>query len=190
MAIPPTSRPPIALGCPVNEKGPEPGFPTCPVNNERFSKAVFLSTPIALWFNPIAQSERNPLALPIISAANLMSFTEIPQSLEAFSKELDSTKSLYALKLSVWFLMKSLSVYPFSISLLAKAWYKTISVPGMICKCKSAVKAESVFLGSMTMTFTLGFLSRCCSSLLKRIGWHQAGFAPVIKNVSANSISS
>ncbi|MNF86928.1 hypothetical protein D3C87_1591500 [compost metagenome] len=48
VAIPPTSRPPIALGCPVNENGPEPGFPICPVNKDKLSKAVFLSTPTAL----------------------------------------------------------------------------------------------------------------------------------------------
>ena len=71
---------------------------------------------MALWLSPIAQSEINPLAFPMISAANLMSFTETPQSLEAFSNELDSTKSLYNLKFSVLFLIKSLSIYPFSIN--------------------------------------------------------------------------
>ena len=71
---------------------------------------------MALWLSPIAQSEINPLALPMMSAANLMSFTETPQSLDAFSNELDSTKSLYNLKFSVLFLIKSLSIYPFSIN--------------------------------------------------------------------------
>ncbi|KAG1436598.1 hypothetical protein G6F55_014197 [Rhizopus delemar] len=31
VAMPPASRPPIALGCPVNENGPAPGLPIWPV---------------------------------------------------------------------------------------------------------------------------------------------------------------
>ena len=31
LARPPTSRPPIAFGCPVSENGPAPGLPICPV---------------------------------------------------------------------------------------------------------------------------------------------------------------
>ncbi|CAB3632166.1 hypothetical protein LMG26685_00719 [Achromobacter mucicolens] len=31
VAMPPASRPPMALGCPVSENGPAPGRPICPV---------------------------------------------------------------------------------------------------------------------------------------------------------------
>ena len=48
VARPPTSRPPIALGWPVSENGPEPGLPICPVSSDRLSRARFLSTPAAL----------------------------------------------------------------------------------------------------------------------------------------------
>ncbi len=45
---PPTSLPPIAFGWPVNENGPAPGFPICPVIKLRLMRERFLFTPITL----------------------------------------------------------------------------------------------------------------------------------------------
>ena len=47
LAKPPTSRPPIALGCPVKENGPAPALPIWPVAKCRFTKEAFLAVPDA-----------------------------------------------------------------------------------------------------------------------------------------------
>ena len=52
-AMPPTSRPPMALGWPVSENGPAPGLPIWPVARCRLIKAAFLSVPCTLWFKPM-----------------------------------------------------------------------------------------------------------------------------------------
>ena len=45
--MPPTSRPPMALGWPVREKGPQPARPILPVMRESEMRAMFLSVPTA-----------------------------------------------------------------------------------------------------------------------------------------------
>ncbi len=50
--MPPTSRPPIALGCPVRLNGPAPGFPIWPVARCRLMSAQFFQVPLADWFRP------------------------------------------------------------------------------------------------------------------------------------------
>jgi len=45
LARPPTSRPPIAFGCPVIEKGAAPNFPILPVNKWQLVMLLALSTP-------------------------------------------------------------------------------------------------------------------------------------------------
>jgi hypothetical protein len=52
LAMPPTSRPPMALGWPVSEKGPAPGLPICPVARCRLISAAFLAVPLLDWFRP------------------------------------------------------------------------------------------------------------------------------------------
>ncbi len=52
LASPPTSRPPIALGCPVTENGPIPGRPIRPVAMWQFRMAFTLSVPAEDWFTP------------------------------------------------------------------------------------------------------------------------------------------
>ena len=49
---PPTSRPPIALGCPVTENGPMPGRPIRPAARWQLMIAFTLSTPEVDWFTP------------------------------------------------------------------------------------------------------------------------------------------
>ena len=48
----PTSRPPMALGWPVIEKGPMPGRPMRPVSRWQLIRALTLSTPALDWFTP------------------------------------------------------------------------------------------------------------------------------------------
>ncbi len=52
LAMPPTSRPPIALGWPVSEKGPAPGLPIWPLARCRLIRAAFLAVPLVDWFRP------------------------------------------------------------------------------------------------------------------------------------------
>ena len=52
LAMPPTSRPPMALGWPVSENGPAPGLPICAVARCRLISAAFLAVPLLDWFRP------------------------------------------------------------------------------------------------------------------------------------------
>ena len=52
LARPPTSRPPMALGWPVNEKGPIPALPMRPVARWQFRIAFTLSVPQTDWLTP------------------------------------------------------------------------------------------------------------------------------------------
>ena len=52
LARPPTSRPPMALGCPVREKGPIPGWPIRPVARWQLTIAFTLSVPLEDWLIP------------------------------------------------------------------------------------------------------------------------------------------
>ena len=52
LASPPTSRPPMALGCPVSDSGPIPGLPMRPVARWQLMMALTLSVPWADWFTP------------------------------------------------------------------------------------------------------------------------------------------
>ncbi|MNT18157.1 hypothetical protein D3C72_1533410 [compost metagenome] len=45
LARPPTSRPPMALGCPVSENGPMPGRPMRPVSRWQLMMLLTLSVP-------------------------------------------------------------------------------------------------------------------------------------------------
>ena len=52
LASPPTSRPPMALGWPVTEKGPMPGAPMRPVRKCAFRIVLTVSVPWDDWFTP------------------------------------------------------------------------------------------------------------------------------------------
>ncbi len=52
LAMPPTSRPPMALGWPVSDRGPAPGRPICCVARCRLISAAFLAVPLLDWFRP------------------------------------------------------------------------------------------------------------------------------------------
>ena len=65
-ARPPTSRPPMALGCPVIEKAPRPGLPIRPVARWALIMLLTLSTPLDDWLMPI----ENRLTTFSVSANN------------------------------------------------------------------------------------------------------------------------
>ncbi|MNZ99162.1 hypothetical protein D3C78_1184750 [compost metagenome] len=52
LASPPTSRPPMAFGCPVSENGPIPGRPMRPVARWQLMMALTLSVPLCDWLTP------------------------------------------------------------------------------------------------------------------------------------------
>ena len=52
LARPPTSRPPMAFGWPVTEKGPMPGLPMRPVARWQLMMALTLSVPDEDWLTP------------------------------------------------------------------------------------------------------------------------------------------
>ncbi len=52
LASPPTSRPPMALGWPVMENGPMPGWPMRPPIRWQLMMALTLSVPALDWFTP------------------------------------------------------------------------------------------------------------------------------------------
>ena len=56
LASPPTSRPPIALGCPVSENGDAPALPIRPVARWQLRMALTLSVPCADWLTPCEYS--------------------------------------------------------------------------------------------------------------------------------------
>ena len=78
VAMPPTSRPPIALGWPVSENGPAPGFPIWPVARCRWISARFLSVPCTDWFKPMQYSDSAAGLRPNHSAAWIRSATGMP----------------------------------------------------------------------------------------------------------------
>ena len=53
VAKPPTSRPPIALGCPVIENGPAPGMPIAPAAKWQLIMLLALSTLDDDWLIPM-----------------------------------------------------------------------------------------------------------------------------------------
>ena len=77
---PPLSRPPMALGWPVSEKGPAPGRPICPVARCRLMRAVFLAVPALLWFRPWQYRLRLAGAVANHSAACQMSASGTPHT--------------------------------------------------------------------------------------------------------------
>ncbi len=53
LASPPTSRPPMALGCPVTENAPMPGRPIRPVSRWQLMIALTLSVPDDRLVDPL-----------------------------------------------------------------------------------------------------------------------------------------
>src|SRR5690606_12938687 len=74
----PVSRPPIALGWPVSEKGPAPGLPIWPVARCKLISALFLALPAVDWLTRMHHKDRKLGALPIMRAQLCNSLTPMP----------------------------------------------------------------------------------------------------------------
>src|SRR3546814_4603910 len=69
----------MALGWPVRENGPDPGFPICPVAKCRWISAAFLAVPLLDWFRPMVYRDSAEPALPNQCAHWMMSAAGTPQ---------------------------------------------------------------------------------------------------------------
>jgi hypothetical protein len=102
LARPPTSRPPMALGWPVSEKGPAPARPICPLARCRLMSAAFFAVPLDDWFRPwqyrlsVAAEVANRRA-----ASNRSSF-EMPHTCATLSGVQSRTVASSAPKPLVW----------------------------------------------------------------------------------------
>ena len=105
LARPPTSRPPIAFGCPVSDSGPAPGRPIWAVARWRLISAELLWLPKRYWFSPWQYIDRVASAPANHSAACSMSLAGMPQMLAAIVGVYSRTTRLTASKPSVWFAM-------------------------------------------------------------------------------------
>jgi hypothetical protein len=116
--MPPTSRPPMALGWPVSEKGPAPGLPICPVARCRLISAAFLAVPLLDWFRPwqyrlsVVRAGGWPSMPANQRAAVNRSSLAMPQVCATRSGVQSRTIALSASKPLVWAAMKAASVQP------------------------------------------------------------------------------
>ncbi|VTY37840.1 Uncharacterised protein [Xylophilus ampelinus] len=99
---PPTSRPPIALGWPVSEKGPAPGRPICPVARCRLMSAAFFAVPLEDWFSPMQYRLSVAGEVAKRRVACIRSSTVIPQVWATFSGVQSATSAASASKPVVW----------------------------------------------------------------------------------------
>ncbi len=190
VAMPPASRPPMALGWPVNEKGPAPARPICAVARCRLISAVFLAVPRLLWFRPMQYSDSVDGERAKSRAASSSCSSLMPQVLAAQAGVLLRTRALSASKPSVCRAMNSGAIQPSQMIACSMPLNSAISVPGRICRCRSASSAVSVRRGSTTMVFCCGRCSRAASMRRNRMGCAQAGLAPAMNRQSACSMSS
>ena len=151
-ASPPTSRPPIAFGCPVRLNGPAPGRPIWPVARCRLISAAFLSVPEVDWFSPWQYSDSAAPASPNHRAACTRSRSAMPQIPAAVDGVYSRTVSRSAWKPSVCARMNAWSTSPSHSSRCSMPWNSTTSVPGAMARCRSASRAVSVRRGSTTIT--------------------------------------
>ena len=169
LAMPPTSRPPIALGCPVSENGPAPGLPIWPVARCRLISAVFLAVPLLLWFRPWQYRDRvGPRANQ--RAAWTRSASGTPHSLAVSLGGKSRTRSRRASKPRVWVSMNARSVNPSQTIRCSSPWNSATSVPGSSGRYRSANSAVSVRRGSATMTRICGRARLASSRRRNRIG--------------------
>ncbi len=190
LARPPTSRPPIALGWPVSENGPAPGRPIWPVARCRLISEALLAVPCALWFRPWQYSESTAFEPPHQRAAVTMSSSRRPVT-RAVSRAVHSrTRSRSAAKPVVCAAMKAWSAKPSHSIRCSSPCASATSLPGRICRCRSAIAAVSVRRGSTTIHFCVGRAAFASSRRRHRIGCAQARLLPVMKTRSASAKSS
>ncbi len=190
VAMPPASRPPMALGWPVSENGPAPGLPICPVARCRWISAAFFAVPLLDWFRPMVYSDRAAGARANQRAAWTISAAGTPQIAAAASGVYARMRSCSAPKPSVWPSIWARSTSASATITCSMAWKSATSVPGRMGRCRSAAAAVSVRRGSATMMRMCGRAARAASRRRNSTGWAYATLAPVMNTVSACSRSS
>ncbi len=171
VAMPPTSRPPIAFGCPVSENGPAPGLPICAVARCRWISARFLSVPCADWFRPMQYSDSAGASRPNHSAACTRSATGTPQMSAAIAGVYSRSVCRSSAKPCVCAAMNPRSMRSSQIRWCSMPLNSATSVPGWIGRCRSAIAAVSVRRGSTTIQRTCGSRARASSSRRNSTGW-------------------
>ena len=130
LAMPPTSRPPMALGWPVRENGPAPGLPIWPVAKCRLISAAFFAVPLLDWFRPwqyklsVAFDVAN-----ILAAVNKSSFL-MPHVSATMSGVQSRTVVLKASNPVVCAAMYAVSVHPSHSMMCSMPLNRLTSVPG------------------------------------------------------------
>ena len=198
---PPTSRPPIALGWPVKDKGPAPGLPIWPVARCRLISAALLAVPLLLWFSPWQYRlsvGRRSLWLPGASAppqashwaARYRSASARPQTWATRSGVASRTTACSCAKPLVCASTKAGSAQPWASMMCKRPWQSITSVPGCRARCRSASSAVSVRRGSTTMILRSGWRALASSTRRNRIGCAQAILLPLMNRQPARSMSS
>ncbi|PQM47904.1 hypothetical protein C1Y40_01882 [Mycobacterium talmoniae] len=171
------------MGCPVSENGPLPVLQIAPVARCRLQTALVFQVPCVLWLSPIVQQLIQLAASPIHWAAVRMSASGMPVISATWSGGNCSAKLGITSQPSVNSAMNSSSVWPFWMSRCSRPLSSARSVPGAICKNRSAFSAVAVRRGSTTISLAPA-LTRSISRRNK-IGWQSAILAPITKNTSA-----
>ena len=152
LASPPTSRPPMALGWPVIEKGPIPGRPIRPVARWQLMIALPLSAPELDWFTPWdhsvttfsrrTHSDRN--------ASRSAGERPVASAVRARSQARASRRA--AGRPSVWAATYSQSMAPSASMRASRALKSAASAPGLTPRCRSARSEVAVRRGSIVTT--------------------------------------
>ncbi len=189
-AMPPTSRPPMALGWPVIEKGQAPGLPMRPVIRWALITASPLATPCTDWLEPWENrlTVRGASANRWKKASSSASAT--PQSAATAPGDWSSAARAVARSGSpwVWAAMKPSSQRPCPSSQAQRPFHSRTSVWGARARCRSAISAVSVRRGSMTAQRWPRALA--CSMRRNSTGWVQAALWPANTTSWARSRSS
>ncbi len=190
LAMPPVSRPPMALGWPVIENGQAPGLPILPVARCALRIARPLATPCADWLAPM----ENRLTVFGVCANSWKtvsrSFRGNPQSAATAAGDwsaLASSASTLAKPLTCS-AMKLRSTAPRRMRSASRPFHSRTSICGARGRCRSATSAVSVRRGSMTTCFWPR--ARWASMRRNSTGWVQAALWPLNTTRSARSRSS
>ena len=181
----------MALGWPVSENGPAPGWPMRPVARWQLMMALPLSVPCADWFTPWenAVTTRFVPAKSAKKRATSASERPVAAAVAAMLGAMAAARSRAPSKPLVWSPTKRSSRAPVPARCTSRPENRAVSVPGSRPRKRSASSPVWVRRGSIT-TSLVPRLARASTMRRNRIGWHQAVFEPTSTMRSASSRSS
>ena len=191
LARPPTSRPPIALGCPVSENGEAPGLPIRPVARWQLRMALTLSVPCADWLTPCEYS----VTARGVSREHLEEVCDIGLGKSGRQRGRDDAAGDAARPRQRVFETCGVA---FDVAAVERAGIgemhqqpanNAVSVPGFNPRNRSASPEVSVRRGSIT---TMRAPRACLLASMRwnSTGWHHAALEPTSTSRSAWSRSS